>query len=73
MHNLYDVPKVLAQSNFWSQYYCLQAATSFRMNAGTTIDIDILLTNQKLKNNLTSALSSFDWTPLYLLQSVIEN
>ena len=43
------------------------------MNAGTTIDIDILLTNQKLKNNLTSALSSFDWTPLYLLQSVIEN
>ena len=38
-------------------------------NAGTTIDIDIRLSNPKAKENFSNALSSFDWTPLYLQPS----
>ena len=47
-----------------------EPSTSFRFNAGITIDIDIRLSNQKAKNNFSpNALSSFIRTPLYLQRS----
>ena len=70
IHSLYNPPKVLPPSSFSDHNVVLyEPAKSYRYNAGKLININTRLSGPKAKEKFSTALASFDWTPLYLQPS----
>ena len=70
IHSLYNPPKVLPPSSFSDHNVVVyEPAKSYRYNAGKSININTRLSGPKAKEKFSTALASFDWTPLYLQPS----
>ena len=70
MGNLYDKPIVLAPSSFSDHNVVLfEPAPSLKFDAGKTVSINIRVSSQRARDNLSNCLAGFDWTPLYLQPS----
>ena len=50
-----------------------EPAPSLKFDAVKTVSINIRVSSQRARDNLSNCLAGFDWTPLYLQPSCEEN